>query len=166
MRSITMNCDSKRVISRSRFFYPSHRYGAIAKERHVLLGKFIEDWQQKSTQPPKTTFDTDNHWLIFDDKTSRSRCKLTDCDQFTHACCTKCDKHFCLTSDRNCFASHLELLGHPNENWPEFDSKPSRSRCKLHGCVSSTHIRCVECNLHLCCSVNRNCFMENHQQSQ
>lgn len=144
-----------------RLFYFLFRYGTIARKRHMLLGKFIENWQQTSTQPK--TVDEDNHWLKFDDKKSRSRCKLDGCDGFTHAYCTKCDTHFCFTSTRNCFQYHLESVGHPNEHCPVFDSKPSRSRCKLTGCNAFTFIQCVKCNTHLCCSTNRNCFMEHHE---
>lgn len=127
----------------------------------MVLGKFIEKWQQTSTQPKSVH--EENHWLQFDDQKSRSRCKLDGCDGFTHGYCTICEIHFCYTSTRNCFQSHLESVGHPNEHYPVFDSKPSRSRCKLTGCDGFTYVQCVKCNIHFCCSVNRNCFMEHHE---
>lgn len=143
-----------------RLFYFLFRYGTIAQDRHLILGKFIENRQQTTTEPE--IFDKDNHWLKFDDKNSRSKCKLK-CGGFTHAFCTKCGQHFCFTSMRNCFQLHLESAAHPNEHCPVFDSKTSRSRCKLTDCGGFTFIHCTKCNIHLCCSVNRNCFMQHHE---
>lgn len=48
-------------------------------------------------------YDGKNHWVIYDDKNSRSRCKLPTCKFFSHLYCQKCDTHLCLTSKRNCF---------------------------------------------------------------
>lgn len=48
-------------------------------------------------------YDEKNHWVLYDDKNCRSRCKLPNCKFFSHLYCQKCDKHFCLTSKRNCF---------------------------------------------------------------
>lgn len=48
-------------------------------------------------------------------------------------------------------------------HWVEFDTKSSRSRCKLNGCDGFTHAFCTKCKVHLCCFVNRNCFHTYHQ---
>lgn len=45
------------------------------------------------------------HWPFYDEKKSRSRCKMPGCIFFTHVFCTKCEIHLCLTSKRNCFYS-------------------------------------------------------------
>lgn len=47
-------------------------------------------------------------------------------------------------------------------HWVEFDRKPSRSRCKFFGCKNFTHAYCCKCDVHLCCSVNHNCFRAFH----
>lgn len=48
-------------------------------------------------------YDNFNHWVEFDKKKSRSRCKLADCNGFTHAHCTKCKLSLCCSVNRNCF---------------------------------------------------------------
>lgn len=51
----------------------------------------------------KKRYDNCNHWVEFDGKPSRSRCKLSGCDGFTHVICRKCDVHLCCKPNRNCF---------------------------------------------------------------
>ncbi|CAH1965230.1 unnamed protein product [Acanthoscelides obtectus] len=48
---------------------------------------------------------------------------------------------------------------------PEFmnDKQKSRSKCRLAGCKMLTFTRCTACNVFLCCSVNRNCFLLFHK---
>lgn len=48
-------------------------------------------------------FDNTNHWASYDDKPSRSLCKIKDCHNLTHVFCTKCQVHLCLIPKRNCF---------------------------------------------------------------
>lgn len=48
-------------------------------------------------------FDEKNHWAFFDDKPSRSLCKIKDCHNLTHVFCQKCQVHLCLNQTRNCF---------------------------------------------------------------
>lgn len=48
-------------------------------------------------------FDETNHWAFFDDKPSRSLCKIKDCHNLTHVFCQKCQVHLCLNQTRNCF---------------------------------------------------------------
>lgn len=48
-------------------------------------------------------YDGYDHWIEFDKKPSRSRCKLTGCKNFTHAFCTKCEINLCCSLNRNCF---------------------------------------------------------------
>lgn len=49
-------------------------------------------------------------------------------------------------------------------HWVKFDNdeKRSRSRCKLIGCDKITYALCTKCEVHLCCSVGRNCFRDFH----
>lgn len=49
------------------------------------------------------------------------------------------------------------------DHWVDFDKKNSRSRCKFTGCDGFTHAYCTKCEIHLCCSVNRNCYREFHK---
>lgn len=63
------------------------------------------------------------HWPFFDDKKSRTRCKMPGCSSFTHIFCTKCEIHLCLTSKRNCFYSIHNAQMNTNEN-----QKPQRRR--------------------------------------
>lgn len=49
----------------------------------------------------------------------------------------------------------------------KFDDKPFRSRCKMDGCKSFTHLYCVKCStetnqFHLCITRKRNCFYDYH----
>lgn len=48
-------------------------------------------------------FDKFDHWPFFDDKPSRSLCKIKDCQNRTHVFCQKCQVHLCLNQTRNCF---------------------------------------------------------------
>lgn len=52
---------------------------------------------------PRDRFDRFDHFSLYDDKKSTSRCKNVTCAQQTHWYCSKCDVHLCLKSDRNCF---------------------------------------------------------------
>ena len=44
-----------------------------------------------------------NHLPIWDEK--RQRCKLGGCDGFSYIKCCRCNMHFCLNKDRNCFVT-------------------------------------------------------------
>lgn len=47
------------------------------------------------------------HWPLYDDgKAWRSRCKNPKCIHLSKWFCEKCQKHFCLTTRRNCFYHH------------------------------------------------------------
>lgn len=60
-------------------------------------------------------FDNTGHWLEFDNKDFRSRCK--QCGMLTHAFCKKCIIHLCFNRNRNCFRSyHLSMDGNCAEN--------------------------------------------------
>lgn len=39
----------------------------------------------------------------------------------------------------------------------------SRSKCRFPGCKNLTYARCKSCDIFLCCSVERNCFLEFHK---
>lgn len=59
----------------------------------------------KSSVPADTRYDDIGHWAVFDNKNSRSRCKLPGCVLFTHAFCVRCDIHLCCSKNHNCFRS-------------------------------------------------------------
>lgn len=46
------------------------------------------------------------HMPYKDDNKSGSRCKFPKCKYFTHVFCKDCNKHFCFTQKRNCFATY------------------------------------------------------------
>lgn len=50
--------------------------------------------------------DEKTHWPLHDGKHWRTRCKMPKCIFFSNWFCEKCQKHFCLTSKRNCFYHH------------------------------------------------------------
>lgn len=53
-------------------------------------------------------YDNCGHWVEFDKKKSRSRCRLPGCKSSTHAFCTKCSVHLCCNLNHNCFrAFHI-----------------------------------------------------------
>lgn len=55
-------------------------------------------------------FDGIDHWLEFDNKFSRSLCKMPGCKMLTNAICTKCYVHLCFNRNRNCFRRyHLRV---------------------------------------------------------
>lgn len=50
-------------------------------------------------------------WVEFDNKISRSRCKLPGCRNSTHAFCGKCEIHICCSTSRNCHrAFHVKPI--------------------------------------------------------
>lgn len=49
-----------------------------------------------------------------------------------------------------------------NGHFPNFDGKPSKSRCKMDGCSYLTHVYCVRCDVSLCFVKGRNCFWAYH----
>lgn len=48
---------------------------------------------------------------------------------------------------------------------PEFidENKKSRLNCRYPRCCNLTLVKCIWCNIFLCCSVKRNCFSKFHQ---
>lgn len=48
------------------------------------------------------------------------------------------------------------------DHWPKKDNKKSQSRCKMENCGEKTHIYCSKCQLHLCITSSRNCFVDYH----
>lgn len=48
------------------------------------------------------------------------------------------------------------------DHWAKIDDKNSRSRCKILGCNSITHVFCTKCNVHICFTRKRNCFFNYH----
>jgi hypothetical protein len=52
-----------------------------------------------------------------------------------------------------------------SKHLPHFikDKQKSRSKCRYPGCKKLTFAKCSLCNVFLCCSVDRNCFMQFHQ---
>lgn len=49
-----------------------------------------------------------------------------------------------------------------HDHLPHYDSKDAATRCKNEKCKYSTHVYCSKCNVHLCCTIKRNCFTEFH----
>lgn len=74
---------------------------AISKE-----DQSVNDNEEKSTQTD--SYSEIKHLAYQDDeeKTFGSRCKLPKCRYFTHVFCKDCNKYFCLTRKRNCFAAY------------------------------------------------------------
>lgn len=63
--------------------------------------------KRKSMDPePELSYDNCSHWVKFDKKHSRSRCKMSGCKNFTHAFCTKCEIHLCCSVNHNCFLAY------------------------------------------------------------
>lgn len=69
----------------------------------------------------KMRYDNLDHWVEFDKKKSRSRCKLVDCNGFTHGYCTKCMIYLCCSVNRNCFRKFHQ----PESAW----EKPKPVKC-------------------------------------
>lgn len=87
--------------------------------------------KSKSVEPDrKIRYDNHNHWVAFDktEKRSRSRCKLNDCPNLTHAFCTKCKVHLCCSVNRNCFS---DFHGADAEMKPEKSANPAKSVKRL-----------------------------------
>lgn len=55
-------------------------------------------------------FDGKDHWVLYDDKKCRSRCKMANCVFFSHWFCQKCRVNLCVTSKRNCFYEYHHQL--------------------------------------------------------
>lgn len=47
-------------------------------------------------------------------------------------------------------------------HWPKFVDREGKNRCKLPECTSDTQVVCVKCNLNLCFSNAKNCFVKFH----
>lgn len=71
----------------------------------------------------KLRYDAKNHFPLYDEKPSRSRCKMPSCIFFSHIYCEKCEVNLCITSKRNCFYGYH----HHND---ESDKKKSVLRSK------------------------------------
>jgi len=45
---------------------------------------------------------------------------------------------------------------------PEMTDTKNSMRCRMHGCSSKSKVRCVNCNVFLCMTADRNCFVKFH----
>lgn len=71
------------------------------------------------------------------------------------------DSHEISTKRRRC-ANNDNIRHDSTGHFPNFDRKPSKSRCKNIACNNLTHVYCVRCEVHLCFVKSRNCFWEYH----
>lgn len=51
------------------------------------------------------------------------------------------------------------------DHWPIYDSKTSRSQCKIRNCGFLTHWMCQKCDTHVCINRTRNCFVRFHKEN-
>ena len=51
-----------------------------------------------------------------------------------------------------------DQIGH----FPKVEKTKSKHRCKQTGCSIRAHIFCIKCKVHLCCSIEKDCFFEFH----
>jgi hypothetical protein len=47
-------------------------------------------------------------------------------------------------------------------HWPTMDDKKEAVRCKKENCQQRTHMYCIKCKVHLCCTKSNNCFFDFH----
>lgn len=74
-------------------------------------------------------FDEKSHWPLHDGKDCRSRCKMAGCNFFSHWFCGKCQKHLCMTSNRNCFyAYHHQITDENQKNIRRNGGQPDFSQ--------------------------------------
>ena len=45
---------------------------------------------------------------------------------------------------------------------PEMTEMKNSMRCRMHGCSAKSKVRCVACNIFLCMTADRNCFLKFH----
>lgn len=109
-----------------------------------------------------------NHWAIFDmTRACRSRCKNAPCKLFSDWYCIKCQKHFCLKRNNNCFYEHHKDNVDQQSHWAIHDmTKACRSRCKNAPCKLFTDWYCQKCEKHFCLKRNSNCFYKYHHKKQ
>lgn len=50
------------------------------------------------------------------------------------------------------------------DHLPQHDNKNNPTRCKEHQCSGRTHFMCEKCNVHLCITKDRNCFLKFHRK--
>lgn len=61
---------------------------------------------RKTTTDDSSRYDQMSHWPLHDNKSNRSRCKNSKCKKFTNWFCSKCNKHFCIKPNGNCFTEY------------------------------------------------------------
>lgn len=49
-------------------------------------------------------------------------------------------------------------------HFPNIDDKKESTRCKLENCKGKSKTFCVKCNVHLCFTSGRNCFLNFHMK--
>ncbi|XP_031625438.1 uncharacterized protein LOC116342086 [Contarinia nasturtii] len=82
---------------------------------------------------PEIRYDNYNHWVEFDKKYSRTRCKMDGCKKSTHAFCTKCEIHLCSSVNYNCFRSFHTLKKEEKVNVKKTVKQPKQMRLKNTG---------------------------------
>lgn len=50
-------------------------------------------------------------------------------------------------------------------HWSKFLHRTMKKTCKMSGCTSQTQAYCIKCNVHLCCTTGKTCFMDFHTKS-
>lgn len=122
-------------------------------------------------------YDHIDHWVIstVSEHKCRQRCK--NCQHHTYYYCQKCQKHLCFTSNKNCFREYhhrhddnvihaaigevrYDKCGHWPLHWDGVHAY--RQRCA--NCGSHTNCYCEKCRIHLCLTLNRNCFKDYHSE--
>lgn len=48
------------------------------------------------------------------------------------------------------------------DHFPDNESNPSRTRCKMEGCSLRSNFFCIKCKVHLCIKPGKNCFLQFH----
>lgn len=82
---------------------------------HDHLASVISEYVKPETRRTETSkrkevipdqnlrFDRIDHWPEYDEKESRSNCKMDGCKSLTNVYCMKCKVHLCLRKSKNCF---------------------------------------------------------------